>query len=175
MKDITPYTARRRKGRIAGQLTKRIAKVMRRLPECEWVVAYRYLGQTTSTVGHEWHAIASHGGLATATMTATPTFDQVLLQDRHPGACPDKPRNAVTRASLCRSMLRDAWLDHVRGTPFEGRVQMYRLVRDGECPGFPWWDRVAGVDFTNEALNCPEVSSRVWDYLIDQQQKLVKK
>jgi hypothetical protein len=164
---IAPYTARRRKGRIAGQLKRRLDKMMRRLPECQWVLAYRFLGETKSCASHEWHAIASHDALVTKTMAATPSYDDALLRPDSTGTCPEKPRNAVTRASLCRAMLKDHWLEHVKGTPFEGKVQMYRMVQDGSCPPLPWWDRVAGVEFTNDALNHPDVSSRVWDFLID--------
>lgn len=169
---LAPYTARRRKGRIAHQITRRLDKMMKRLPDCQWVLAYRYLGETKTTASHEWHAIASHGALVTKTLAAAPSFDEALLIPETPGTCPQKPKNAVTRASVCRSMLKDAWLEHVRGTPFDGKVQMYRMVREGLVPPFPWWHTVTGgAEFTNDALNTPEVSSTVWDYLVDQKQR----
>lgn len=70
-------------------------------------------------------------------------------------------------------MLRDRWLEHVKGSSCEGKVQMYRLVRDGVCPGFPWWTSVVGPDvpFTNDAVNTPEVSSRLWDYLVAEERR----
>jgi len=171
---ISPYTAKRRKARIAGQLRRRIEKSIARLPECEWVLAYRYLGETQHTTGHEWHAISSHCGLVANVISSTGVFDKTLLEtDGVSGRCPMKPRSSVARASQCRIMLRDRWLRHVKGTPFEGKVQMYRLVRDGECSGFPWWARVVGPDvpFTNDALNSPEVSSRVWDFLVAEERR----
>lgn len=176
MKSVTPYTARRRKGRIASQLTHRIDRLMRRLPECQWVLAYRFLGETRNTTGHEWHAVASHDALVTRTLASTSTMDDALRKPPESVAM-EKPRNSVVRARECRRLLREAWLEHIRGTPFEGRVQMYRMVRDGECDGFPWWSRVAGdgVEFTNEAVNNPDISSRVWDYLAIQKNGVEKK
>jgi hypothetical protein len=167
MKHLSPYTARRRKGRVASQLKHRLDRLMRRLPECQWVLAYRFLGETRNTAGHEWHAIASHDGLVSKTMASTSSLDEALLKPSEQGEI-EKPRNSVARARECRHLLREAWLRHVHGTPFQGRVQMYRMVRDGECDGFPWWNDVVGqgVPFTNDAVNTPDVSSRLWDYLV---------
>lgn len=159
-----PATAKRRKVRVAGQIQRRVDKIMRRLPECEWVLAYRFLGESTVAAGHEWHAIATRGRLAAKAKDAVPGFEAALEQ---PDDVPTMPRNSVVRASQCRAMLKDAWLEHVRGTPFEGRVQMYSLVAQGACDPFPWWSSVVGDDvaFANDSVNRPEVSTRIWEYL----------
>lgn len=162
---LSPYTARRRKHRIACQIQRRLEKALAKLPECQWVLSYRYLGQTKTMAADEWHVIGSHPGLVRHSVNQTRTMDEALLESVAHVATP-KPRNSVARASACRSMLRDAWLEHVRGTAYEGQVQMYKLVESGKCPPFPWWSSVVGetVPFTNDSINAPDVSSRVWDF-----------
>lgn len=168
MKPITPYTARRRKGRLAWQISRRLEKVMNRFPDCEWVLGYRYLGATSTTSAHEWHSVGSDRALVSKFLSMSGSYDQALMQDAPGGGAPHrKPMNSTLRASMCRGMLKAAWLEHVRGTPWEGKTQMYNLVRGGECPGFPWWASVVGddVEFSNVAVNNPDVSSKLWDYL----------
>lgn len=166
-----PYTARRRKTRIAGQIQRRVDKLMRRLPQCDWVLAYRYLGETATAAETDWNAIGTHRGLVKVVAGQTPAYDEALAGPEGDG--PQKPTNSVVRASACRAMLKDAWLEHVRGTPFEGKVQMYAMVERGEVEPFPWWTEVVGHDvpFVHTSVNSPEVSNRLWDYLIRRQKK----
>ena len=162
---LSPYTARRRKHRIACQIRRRLEKAMAKLPECHWVLSYRYLGQTKTMAADEWHSIGSHPGLVRYAVKQTGAMNEALLESVPDQATP-KPKNSVARASACRAMLRDAWLEHVKGTPYEGKVQMYKLVESGKCSPFSWWSSVVGesVPFTNDAINAPDVSSRVWDF-----------
>lgn len=174
MTTIHPTTAKRRKARIADQLGRRTSKIMRRLPDCEWVLAYRYLGQSKRSAQHEWHCVASSTHLSTAVMDQQAVLEKALAHPPHPqDVCPVKPRNSVVRAAQVRQMLREAWRAHVKGTPHAGSAQMYRLVQAGEVQPFPWWHHIVGrhVRFTNTAVNVPEVSSALWDFLIAQSRR----
>jgi len=174
---LHPTIAKRRKTRIAMQLHRQLARLMTRLPECEWVLGYRYLGQSKTIAQHEWHAIASTEGLVQTVLEKRHVLDAVLENDHllqssssssSSSSCPAKPRDSTVRASMVRRMLRRAWADHVRGTPFQDSVQMYSLVERGAVDAFPWWHHVVGrhIPFKNTSVNIPEVSSALWDHLI---------
>jgi len=171
MKPITPYTARRRKSRLAWQLSRRLEKLMHRFPDCEWVLGYRYLGATAATSAHEWNSIGSKAALVSRFLNTTGSYDEALFKAPDNGDAPRKPKNSTLRASMCRGMLKAAWLDHVRGTPWEGKTQMYNLVQRGACQGFPWWKSVVGddVEFSNDAVNRSDVSSKLWDHLTSEE------
>jgi len=171
---LHPTIAKRRKTRVASQLHKHVARLMTRLPECEWVLAYRFLGQSKTMVQHEWHAISSTQGLENTVLEKRHLLDTVLEQpERALDPCPIKPRDSTVRASMVRQLLREAWKDHVKGTPFEHKVQMYSLVDQGTVEPFPWWHHVVGrhIPFKNTSVNIPEVSSALWDHLVAQERR----
>ena len=70
------------------------------------------------------------------------------------------PGNAESRANRARELLRQLWQLHVKGTTWEGKKQMYKIVADGG-PEFSWWEKVAQVPFGATAVNDPSVSMRV--------------
>jgi hypothetical protein len=80
------------------------------------------------------------------------------------------PGNAEARAKRARELLRQLWEFHVKGTIWEGKKQMYKIVANGG-PGFPWWEEVAQVPFGATAVNDPHVSMRVCQQAIQELHK----
>lgn len=76
------------------------------------------------------------------------------------------PGNAEKRAEKVRELLREAWSEHVRGTPFHKSKQMYNAVEKKGANPFPWWGEVTGgAPFVNTTVADPGISKRIYEYL----------
>lgn len=77
------------------------------------------------------------------------------------------PGNGEARGSRVRELLQEAWNIHTKGTPFEGKKQMYKIVSENPDMKFTWWEEVIGdgIEFSNIAVSDPTISKKVFDYL----------
>ena len=165
---MDPYTAHRRRHRIATKLKNKINKMVSQLPECEFALVYSSLSETKSVLKREWNVIGNNQAVVESIQDSIGVLKKARDMDLGASsATKQKPRNSVVRASMARSMLKAAWLKHVKGTEYEGQTQMYKLVRSGKVPPLPWWNKVVGqgVPFDNTALNVADHSSKVFDFL----------
>ena len=165
---MDPYTAYKRRHRVATKLKNKISKIVSSVPECEWVLVYSNLAQTKSVIKRQWDVIGNNESLVHSVQDSMVVLKKAhALDARQRIEHAKKPTNSITRASMVRSMLKKAWLEHVKGTEYEGQTQMYKLVASGKVEPFPWWTTVVGADvpFDNKTLNVAEYSSKVFDYL----------
>lgn len=77
------------------------------------------------------------------------------------------PVDAEIRAAKAREFLKMAWKTHVVGTPWEGKKQMYKVVRRHPEAAFGWWEEVVGphVAFENTSVADRTVSRKLYEHL----------
>lgn len=148
---------------IAKQLHKKLA----RYHKAEWVLAINYVCESNGMIHTRWNVQGSNPILVHKVEEWKPALENALIMPENAPSCPEKPGNAVKRAHLVRKMLREEWLNHVKGTSYEGKTQCFSLVRQGVVHGFPWWASVVGegVPFESLSVDRPDVSHRLFDYL----------
>lgn len=118
------------------------------------------------TVRRKWQVV---GDLKDAVEVAIPHIENALILNAPTmprlAEYVQMPQNSGERARKLRRVLADAWRFHTQNTAFEGKKQMYNIVKDHPEMVFGWWDAIAAVPFTNTAITDPEVSERVFRYL----------
>lgn len=142
-----------------------IATKMKRFHEGEWIVAVSSLIQDDRTHGIRkvWKVFGSdpthihsiEETLAVSDTRKTKASDFMVM-----------PGNAEKRAQKVRKLIAMEWEQHTRGTPFEGKKQVYSIVSRHPDMIFPWW-RVVTHDapFCNTSVNDPDLSERVYTFL----------
>lgn len=147
-------------------------KLTTKFPDAQWVLAVNYLAETQGIVQSRWAVDASHEGLKQKVEEWKPALENVLVTSATSYPSDRKPTSAIKRAVVVRKLLRKAWLEHVRGTPHEGKKQCFDLVKKGTVSGFVWWQSVAGlgIPFESSSVDRPEVSDRLYDYLVSKYQ-----
>jgi len=157
-------------------IAKNIAKKISKYPHTvHWVFAARYVCEKNGYAATRWVSSASHDALTRKLNEWQPALDnEIILAEttRHKPSPPPKPRNAVERASIVRKLLRQAWSEHVKGGPCEGKKQCFDVVRRGQFQPFPWWEAVVGSDvpFESASIDIPKVSERLFGFLISRMQ-----
>jgi len=162
--------AKKEMKRTIHMLEKLVAKKLSKYTDTTFFIGVGYTHETKHALQTSWEIASDAPVLSRKLHEYIPALEAALVtandtQTSDPAWWLLCPKNAEKRAEKVRHMLRLAWASHVRGSPCQGKKQMYILVQQGKHPGFPWWETVADVPFTNTALESPEVSQLVFDYL----------
>jgi hypothetical protein len=142
---------------IDSAIRKRLRSIQSSDDDVQFVFAAKIVMMDGGVVASSVRSLGSDDGLCE--QAAGVSFERQRAEDWSV-----MPGNAEDRAKKTRKLLALVWKEHVKGTEFEGKKQMYRLVRERLVPALSWWERVAGVEFTNTALADPEVSERVFRF-----------
>jgi hypothetical protein len=170
---FTYKKARREMRRAIKAIDKNISRRLRRFDDARYVVAVSY----TSEVGRDnliiptWHFCGDET-LQAKVKEWTPALENAMLVCEHGSDVKKKreqwlvcPRNSEERAKKVRHMLRLLWVEHVKGTAYEGKKQMYDLVNKQGCKGFDWWEKVThGAPFLNTTLDTAAMSKLLFEH-----------
>lgn len=157
---------------VLRQIRKLVQKKLSRFPPggTQYFIAMKYSYEHGGSIRDDWATATSHCVLEAPVKDLTEEANRVLFNERARASIveakkKEMPRNAERRAALVRQFLRVLWSDHVDGTRFHGKKQMYVLVNEKGAPPFEWWDRVTGgVAFENTAVDVPEISDKIYGY-----------
>jgi hypothetical protein len=150
-----------------------VAKNMSKFPDAKYVVAVNHVTEYKHSVATRWSFLGDPV-LRQKLTEWTPALDTCLCMfggddDEDPIRTTnwlDMPSTAEKRAEKTRKGLRLVWLEHVYGTPYEGKKQMFDLVKKGVCRKFEWWDRVTDhAPFESKSLDDPRISMKVYAYI----------
>lgn len=147
-----------------------IEKKLSRYPDVKYVLGVNYLSECRGSVVSEWKF--SGDDVLRAKMTEwTPALDNAIafgetIDDPRGIEWTTAPLSAEKRAEKTRKGLRILWAEHVQHTPYEGRKQMFDLVKKGLCTKFDWWDRVTDhAPFESISIDAPRVSEKLYAYV----------
>lgn len=167
-------TARKQMGRTMKSLDRIIQKKLSRYSDVTFVLGVNYLSECNRTIGSTWR-FAGNDALTRKLQEWTPALENTLsLAEMADGDLSDDtkidwltmPASAEKRAEKTRKGLRLLWLDHVRGTPYENKKQMFDLVKKGVCRKFEWWDRVTdNAPFESKTIDDPKVSLKLYKHV----------
>ena len=142
-------------------------KIVDRLPAGEYVLLAKCASiDRHGAIRETWQVFGSEHMKSAVTHTL-PQIKEAHSQALSRGPDPSLlviPGTAEARAKRSRELLRQAWETHIQGTVWQRKKQMYKVVAAGG-PGFPWWEEIAQVPFNATAVNDPQVSKRVCEYL----------
>lgn len=142
-------------------------KIVERLPSGEFALVAKCVTKDRHGAIRERWVVVGSNNMRLAVSKCLPQIQEA--HSRTAARDPDGsllviPGTAEARARRARELMRQAWEHHVRGTAWEGKKQMYKVVAAGGPP-FSWWDGIAQASFVATAVNDPNVSMRVCCYL----------
>ena len=162
--------ARREMSRTMRSIERMIEKKLSRYPDAKYIFGVNYVSECNDSLVSGWKFLGSDI-LRAKLMEWTPALDNALAF----GDTTDEPRgidwlcipsSAEKRAEKTRKGLRILWLEHVKHTPYEGRKQMFDLVKKGLCSKFDWWDRVTdNAPFESISIDNPRVSEKLYTHV----------
>lgn len=150
-----------------------VAKKLAKFPDAKFVFAINHVCEYKRSVATRWTFLGDPvlrqkmGEWSPALDTCLCMFGADDEDDPlHITNWLDIPSTAEKRAEKTRKGLRILWTEHVYGTPYEGKKQMFDLVKKGVCRKFEWWDRVTDhAPFESKSLDDPRISKQVYAYI----------
>ena len=162
--------ARKEMNRTMKSITRLIEKKLSRYPDMKFVFGVNYLSECNASIVSDWK-FTGDGVLCRKLSEWSPALDNALAF----GHGPEEPRgidwtvipsSAEKRAEKTRKGLRLLWLEHVQHTPYQGKKQMFDLVRKGLCTKFDWWDRVTeNAPFESISIDNPRISEKLYMFI----------
>lgn len=156
--------------RTMQSIERMIEKKLSRFPEVKYIFGAQFTTQYNSSLVSDWKF--SGDDILRAKLTEwTPALDNALAfghdaDDPRGIDWTDMPPSAEKRAEKTRRGLRLLWLEHVRCTPYEGKKQMFDLVKKGVCTKFEWWDSVTdNAPFESISIDNPRVSEKLYKHV----------
>ena len=163
--------ARREMNRTITSITRSIEKKLSRYPDIKFVFGANYISECNASIVSGWK-FTGDGTLCAKLSEWSPALDNALAfgttgEDTLRGIdWTSMPSTAEKRAEKTRKGLRILWLDHVKHTPYQGKKQMFDLVKKGLCTKFDWWDRVTdNAAFQSISIDNPRVSEKLYKHV----------
>ncbi len=162
--------ARREMNRTMKSIERMIEKKLSRYPDMKYVLGVNYVSECNASLVSGWK-FSGDTVLCAKISEWTPALDNAIAfadtVDEPRGV--DwliAPKSAEKRAEKTRKGLRILWLEHIQHTPYEGRKQMFDLVKKGVCTKFDWWDRVTDhAPFESISIDNPRVSEKLYKHV----------
>jgi hypothetical protein len=162
--------ARREMTRTMHSIQRMIEKKLSKFPDVTFVMGCNYISERNASLVCEWKFIGND--VLRAKLTEwTPALDTALafgdtFDESREIDWVHTPSSAEKRAEKTRKGLRILWLEHVKHTPYEGKKQMFDLVKKGVCTKFDWWDKVTDTaPFESVSIDNPRISEKVYAYV----------
>ena len=156
--------------RTMKSIERLIEKKLSRYPDVKFVFASRYITEYNSSFVSDWKFTGDEV-LCAKLSEWIPAMDNALafghaLEEPRGIHWTTMPSTAEKRAEKTRKGLRILWLEHVKNTPYQGKKQMFDLVKKGLCTKFDWWDRVTdNAPFESISIDNPGISEKVYRYI----------
>ena len=161
-------------GRTIKSLERVIEKKLSRYTDAKFVLGINYVSECNRSIATTWK-FTGDDALIRKMHEWIPALENTLsLAELADGDVSDErsidwfsmPASAEKRAEKTRKGLRLLWLEHVKGTPYENKKQMFDLVKKGVCRKFEWWDRVTeNAPFESKSIDDPRVSLKLYKFI----------
>lgn len=163
------HATRKEMPRTLKSIDRYLHKKFSKFTDVTFVVGVNYISECNHSLLAEWKFLGD-GVLCRKLREWTPALDASLALGEAPGGprvnWMDTPASAEKRAEKTRLGLRLLWADHMKNTPYEGKKQMFDLVKKGVCRKFEWWDRVTdGAPFESKTIDDPMTSKKIYAHI----------
>lgn len=166
--------ARKEMTRAIHSIEKYAKKRLSKFDDPKLIIGINYLSEFNKTMSLGWKF--SGDPVLQAKMNEwIPALDNALcvgeaMNAPSPNECyaswNSMPSSAEKRAGKVRKGLQILWHQHVRGTQYAEKKQMFSLVKKGLCRKFDWWDRVTeDAPFESVSIDDPRISEKLFQYI----------